>query len=408
MARHNQQLFERIASSPWLILSIACLIGFSMWAPMFCVPPMEHLLREELSLTHTQTSILYASPNLMIIALAIPAGIVADRIGVRKAAGIGIIILAIGAMLRGTADNAVSLLGFTFVYGIGLGWIFPNLPKLVGAWFPREKLTVATAIYSIGMFVGVALPLATTMSVALPMAGDFQGVFLIWGIPAVVAALLWWLFVKNGKRMRAEEKVVSIDKGHLRRVLINRNLLLLTMLFLIHQFFFNAWSGWAPALIIMKGATPEFAGLISSVTLWVGIPVGLIIPRLSGKLGLKRPMLWISSLTMALVSWGALGMNVTASWFVMGIAGAASTARFVTLMTLPMEFVDARDVGAASGVMLSIGYIGGIIGPLIGGYAFDLTGSLDLMLVTLIGISVAAIVISLKLPETGSKAAFGS
>ncbi len=61
---------------------------------MFSVPPMEHILKEELLLTHAQTSLLYSIPILMIGAVAIPAGVISDRIGVRKAAGIGAIMIA--------------------------------------------------------------------------------------------------------------------------------------------------------------------------------------------------------------------------------------------------------------------------------------------------------------------------
>ena len=86
-------------------------MGFAMFAPMFCIPPMEHILKEELLLSHTQTIMLYIAPSIMIVAIAIPAGIIADRIGVRKAAGIGAIMIALGAILRSTSANPSSLLG---------------------------------------------------------------------------------------------------------------------------------------------------------------------------------------------------------------------------------------------------------------------------------------------------------
>jgi cyanate permease len=382
---------------------VAFLLGFAMWAPMFGVPPMEHLLTEELLLTHTQTSLLYAAPNLMIIALAIPAGIFADKIGVKKAVGIGVSILAVGAMLRGIASDATSLLGFTFVYGVGLGWLFPNLPKLVSTWLPREKVGAATGIYSMGMFVGTALPLAVTMSLVYPMTRSYQGVFLVWGIPAVVAAVLWVFFSRKTLPVDAEQSSESGLKGQFRRLMTNKDLLLISVLLFIHQFFFNAWAGWTPALMLLKGTTPELAGLISSVVLWMGIPVGFLIPRLSEKIGLRKPMLWISSLVMALIALGAVWTNIPLSWLIMVIVGVSVTTRFITIMTVVVELVPGKDAGAASGIMLSLGYIGGIVGPLTGGYTFDLTGNLNVMLFVLSAISVAAIMISLRLPETGSK-----
>ncbi len=94
---------EKGPKMPWAILGSAWLLAFAISVPMFCVPPIEHILREELLLTHAQTSLLFSAPLLMMVAIAIPGGLIADRIGVRKAAGIGIIIIVVGSILRGTA-----------------------------------------------------------------------------------------------------------------------------------------------------------------------------------------------------------------------------------------------------------------------------------------------------------------
>ena len=57
---------------------------------------MEQLLKEQLQLTHAQTSFLYTGPIAMLVIMAIPGGLIGDRIGARKAAGIGVIIIVIG------------------------------------------------------------------------------------------------------------------------------------------------------------------------------------------------------------------------------------------------------------------------------------------------------------------------
>ncbi|MAF86072.1 MAG: hypothetical protein CL875_06345, partial [Dehalococcoidales bacterium] len=57
----------------------------------------------------------------------------------------------------------------------------------------------------------------------------------------------------------------------------------------------------------------------------------------------------------------------------------------------------------ASGLVLSFGYSGAIIGPLVGGRILDITGSLDPSLLVLSGVSIAMAVIAFKLPETGNK-----
>ena len=150
---------------PRRVLFCAFLVGIAMWSPIFCVPPMEPLLKGQLLLTYTQTGLLLSAPVLMLVAVAIPAGLASDRIGVKKATGIGLIIMAIGAVLRGTAVDFTSLLAFTFVFGVGFGWTLPNLPKLVSVYVPKEKANVAMGVVNAGFPVGTALGMAVTVPV---------------------------------------------------------------------------------------------------------------------------------------------------------------------------------------------------------------------------------------------------
>jgi cyanate permease len=365
---------------------------------------MEHVLKAELHLTHVQTSLLFTAPILMLAAVAIPAGLITDRIGVRKAAGIGAIIIAVGTILRGTATNSSSLLAFTFLYGVGLGWSFPNLPKLVSAWVPREKAGVATGIFTSGILIGGSLALAITMPVVFPITNTFQGVFFIWGIPPAIAAILWWILVKELPDNRIHGEPVTRVIMPFRQILRSKNLWLVAIFLLLHNFFFYAWAGWAPTLVRLKGATPDLAGLITSMTLWAGIPTVFLMPRLSYKLGLRKPFLWASSITLALAAWGAIHISLPMSWFLMILMGVANTTRYVTILALPVEMMPSKDVGTASGLVLSIGYMGGVIGAVIGGRILDLTRSLDLSLLVLTGVSIAAAGIAFRLPETGPKA----
>ena len=163
------------------------------------------------------------------------------------------------------------------------------------------------------------------------------------------------------------------------------------------------WVGWSPTLLMLEGATPEMAGLISSITLWVGIPTVFLMPRLAYKLGLRKLFLWAPAIALALAAWGAINISLPMGWLLMALVGVASTTRFVTMMVQPVEMMPKEVVGTASGLVFSVGYTGGVIGPLIGGHILDLTGSLDLSLLVLTCLSIAAVVIAFRLPETGPK-----
>ena len=387
---------------PWAVLGSAFLLAFAMLAPMFCVPPMEHILKEELQLTHAETSLLFTAPMIMIVALAIPAGLVADRIGIRKAAGIGAILIVVGTVLRGTATSTSALLAFTFIYGVGLGWSYPNLPKFVSTRVPREKVGFATGIYSAGIPLGAALALAITMPLVFPITNSYQGVFFFWSIPSIVAAVLWWTLVREPSSENRQDIVMSkVSRVTLGRILKRRDLWILSITLLLHVFFIYSWAGWSPALMMLKGATPELAGIITSTTLWAATPAFILMPRLADKLGIRKPFIWIPSVILAVVAWAAINVPLQMSWPLMILVGISNGAKFTTIMSVVVETTSKEEVGIASGLVLAIGYAGGIIGPLVGGRVLDLTGNLDLSLIILAAVSVVATGIVFKLPETG-------
>jgi CP family cyanate transporter-like MFS transporter len=380
------------------MLSIAWVMAFSMVVPIYCVPPMEHILKAELLLSHSQTILLYSIPLMMVSAVAIPSGLLCDRIGIKKAAGIGAIIVAVGAVLRGTAGDVNSLIAATFVYGVGLGWLFPNLPKLVSGCVPREKAGMATGIFSTGLLAGIAIPMAITMPTIFPLTNTFQGVFLVWSIPPVAAAILWWAAVREPRYDMGERRPIRWQ------VLKNKTLWQVAILFLLHDFYFGTWLGWSPTLIILKGGTPDLAGLIASVTVWVSIPTVLLMPRLAYRIGLRKPFLWVPGILAALIAFLAIRISLSLSWLVMVLVGIVLETRFVTIMALPVELVPREDVGTASGLVLAVGFAGGVIGSFVSGHLLDLLGSLDLALIMLAAVSLAATFIALRLPETGNKA----
>ena len=395
---------EKSHRIPWSILVSAVLLAFVMFLPMNAVPPMEHILKEELALTHAQTSLLFSIPIMMIGAVAVPAGILSDRIGIRKAAGIGAIILALGSILRSTATTPSSLLAFTVIYGIGMGWVWPNLPKLVGAWASREKAGLFTGAYSAGIYAGAAVGIAFTMPLVFPITDTFQGVFLFWGIPPIIAAALWWILVREPPSNTVNDEPITQDSTPFHQVIQNRSLWLLSAFFLVYSIFVYSWVGWPPALLILKGATPELAGFISSITMWIAIPIVFVIPRLSHKLGLRKPFLWVPAIIMAIAAWAVISISLPMSWLPMVLVAVAEASMLVTTLSLPIEMVPEKDLGTASGVMLGIGHSGALIGPWISGYLFDLTGNLNASFLLLAGIAIASIGIVFKLPQTRPEA----
>lgn len=349
-------------------------------------------------------SLLFTLPFVVFAALAIPSGLLADRIGIRKAAGIGVILVILGSLMRSAYTSFTLLLAFTFLYGIGFALIYPNLPKLVGALFPRKKAGLATGIYVTGISLGPALALAITLPVIYPMTNAFQGTILIWTIPAIAGAILWWTFVKEPPRSSIQNKQRGGGIRSSPPVWENRNLWLVGLILFFTNIQYYTWSAWTPALLMQKGALPDLAAAITSVMSWAGIPFVFIIPWASYKVGLRKPFILSCTIVTALASWIAIYIPVPLFWPLMVVLAISVSVVFSMVLALPVEMVSKESIGASSGMVLSIGYIGAFVGPLVAGRILDVMKNLNLALVMLIGMAVVWTCIVFMIPETGPKA----
>ncbi|MFC2062854.1 CynX/NimT family MFS transporter [Chloroflexota bacterium] len=387
-----------VGSIPWYVLGNSFLLAFAMWAPLFCVPPMEHILKEGLALTHTQAILFFIGPIIMLVLVALPAGLIADRIGVKKAAGIGITIIAISSPLRGIGVDATYPLIFTFLYGIGLGLSFPTLPKLARAWTRAESASNFTGILLTPVIFAAGLFLAITMPVIFPITGNYNGVFFICGIPAVLSTITWWIFNSEPSNTLRNDRVTRAKVASPYKLFKSRVLLRVSLLFFLHNFFFYTWSGWVPLILLMKGISEDMAGLITSVTLWAGIPAVLLMPKLASLTRSKRYFLWVPGILLSIVAWiMAYNTSELVFWLIMSLAGVALCVRFAALYSMPAELIPERQVGTATGI-LCIGYTGGIIGPTLGGYILDTTNSLTISLILLVFISIISVIVAIKMP----------
>jgi len=388
------------AQSSWVILVCAWLMGFALETPLFCVPPVMHIITEELRLSYAQSGLIFSVPLIILAAIAIPSGALSDRIGIRRAAGIGVIVIAVGSLLRGFATDFWTLLVFTCLYGVGLGLVLPNLPKLAGSWFPPQRVGLVTGIYTTGIVFGIALSMAITLPLVFPITNSFQGVFYIWSIPAAAAAVMWWIVVRGPAPGRRQSEPVAEVKRSSYRIWTNGALWLVAILFFLINYVIFTWLGWAPQLMMAKGAPAALAALMVSVVSWVGIPLNIAAPWASDRIGSRKLLLWPSFILFVLALVGAIYAPLSSGWAIMVAIGLAGGAQFPIVLALIPDLVPVEGIGRASGMVVSIGYVGGLVGPWLGGYILDITGTLSPNLIVMAVLSAVGVYLALRLPET--------
>jgi CP family cyanate transporter-like MFS transporter len=267
---------------------------------------------------------------------------------------------------------------------------------LVSSATRTGRAGITAGIYFSGALFGDALALAITLPVIYHLTRTYQEVFFLWSIPAFLAAVLCWVMIKEQPAIQSSSSSVTL----LGKVLKNKGLWLVGILLFFHNFYFYTWANWGPQLMMQKGANPDQASLTTSLLLWVAVPTVFLMPKLAFRVGLKKPFLWVPGIALAFFAWAAIYANLTISWLIMILIGVVNITRFITILALPTEMVPAENIGAASGLIFCLGYLGATVGPIISGHILDLTGSLKLSLYSLVALSLIAAGIALFVPET--------
>jgi len=132
------------------------------------------------------------------------AGWFTDRLGIRKAFAIAIVMWSLAAMSPGLARSAVTFGIAMFLLGIGEAANFPACIKTVAEWFPRKERAFATGIFNSGANAGAMLvPVVVPFLVA---ALTWRGSFVAAGATGFVWLGCWlWLYAKPERSKRVSK-----------------------------------------------------------------------------------------------------------------------------------------------------------------------------------------------------------
>jgi hypothetical protein len=142
---------------------------------------------------------LQIAPGPTMAALfAVPAGLVAARVGERVTGALGALLFAAGGAwwvtrIGATPDYAGSFLPGMLIGGAGVGLVIPSLMSAATAALPPERFATGSAVVSMSRQIGVALGVAVLVSlIGIPGPGEaldrFQDGYLFITAAALAAA----------------------------------------------------------------------------------------------------------------------------------------------------------------------------------------------------------------------------
>ncbi|MGG3449418.1 MFS transporter [Domibacillus aminovorans] len=331
---------------------------------------------------------------------AIFLGILADRIGRKKVTAISLILFSLFTVLCGFADDPTTFSIYRFIAGLGLGGIMPNVIALLTDYSPRNMKSMTVSIVLCGYSVGGML--APTLGILIMPTLGWESIFWFAALPLVFLPLMYKslpessvYLAKTGKKeelfrilKKVDPKFTYSKDDELMELpvmeskvpvvgLFQEKRALGTVMFWIASFtcllMVYGLNTWLPKLMIEAGyALNSSLGFL--IALQGGAIIGtLIIARLCDKYGSKKmlvPMYASGAVALTLLGFGG---NTFVIYLLVAVAGAATIGAQNIVQAYISQYYSPTIRSTALGMFSGIGRMGGMLGPILGGFLLSVT-----------------------------------
>ena len=348
----------------WIILAVVYLASVAAPLNQFKVPPIMPVLMQELGIDRAQAGSLMSVIALVGLILALPAGILLQRVGPKASGLLALGFIAAGAAQGALAGSYTSLMASRVVEGVGIGLIGVVAPATIAMWFPPARQGVPMGIWATWVPVGSVL--MYNLAPALTAARGWQAVWWLGAGFALVTMLLYALLVRRppGDELEAAQGRHGLD---LRAALANRDIWLLALAFACFNLALIGLATFYPTFLAEARGYPlaqaSFIASIATIVVLFSAPLAGVI---SDRIGSRRLVVAIPFLILAvmlLFPFRVSGWQITAVMVVQGLAaGAIATATFAAA---PEVMRKPQWAGLGLAVILIGQNLGQLIGPVL-------------------------------------------
>jgi MFS transporter, CP family, cyanate transporter len=381
--------------SLYIVLLIAgiVLVAFNLRPAITSLGPLVGMIQEDVGLAHWSAGLLMSLPLLAFAIMSPVVPKLANRLTNELLLVVGLCILLIGIGIRSISMVFFLFTGTLFI-GIGIAVGNVLLPAIVKDKFPK-KFSLMTSVYSTSMGVVASLASGVSVPLANGLNLGWQGALLVWGVPAVMAILIWVYLLKYNQGNQTE-----IKKGRSGDNQIWRSPLAwqIAIFMGFQSFLFYVTIAWLPEILHDHGLSMETAGWLLSFAQIMGLPASFFIPVIAGRL---HSQLWLAfGLGLcSITGYGGLLLGSSYPILITSIIliGIALGGYFpLALSYIGLRARSARQAAELSGMAQSIGYILAAVGPMFIGYLYDFAHVWTVPLMTMIIISLLVMVFGMS------------
>ncbi|HHX96395.1 MAG TPA: MFS transporter [Clostridia bacterium] len=346
-----------------LILGII-LIAFNLRPALTSLGPLIGLIRIESTFSNSLLGLITTLPLLVFALLSPLVPSLARYLGNEKALFAGLLILALGIVVR-----SIPMVGSLFVGTllIGVGIVIGNvlLPSLIKDRLPKE-IGKMTGLYSTAMVGFAALASGVSVPLAERLKGGWRAALGFWMITAVLAIIIWL------PQLKYKGQVLTYrQKGLWTSPLAWQ----VTLFMGLQSFCFYIIIAWLPEILVSYGTNISQAGWLLAFNQFISIPGALWAPIVAERMTQQRKLvLGIGLLYLIGISCMLFNSNfivLTLGTLILGFGQGASVSLAFTFFVLRTR--NAWEAAGLSGMAQACGYLLAALGPLLIGFLFDAT-----------------------------------
>ena len=338
---------------------------------------------------------------IVYILVVLPAAWAIDTWGFKAAVGLGAVLTAVFALLRGLFASNYTVV-FLSQVGIAVGQplVIGAITKIAARWFPVRERATASGVGTLALYLGPLAAMLLTPYLYLRIG--MSRMLLLYGVASAVAAVVFLLVAREHPPTPAgrDERVLMFDG--LKSMLRRRDFLFLLVMFFVGLGMFNSISTWVEDIVRPRGFSISQAGALGALMLVGGIVGAVVIPLVSDKSRRRKPFMFMA---FAGLIPGLIGMTYATSYGLLLLSGFVFG--FFLLSAGPIGFQYAAEIthpapeGTSNSLLLLMGQISGIV-FIMGMDAMKdrATGAMTISLLALAALAVAGAVLAALVRES--------
>lgn len=382
-----------------LLLIAIFAVAVNMRPAITSIGPMLDVIREQLSLTNVQVSMLTAIPVICMGIFATLAPYFNRKLGLKRTMYLMLSLIGLLTAIRGIVPSYIVLIGTAFLIGVALAVMGPLLSAMIKQNFPQRAASVI-GVYSFGMGVGASASAGLT-ALFYNETSSYPFALGIWSLLALLGLLAWFFAMKVETEVySANQRPITENKENRVSPWKIKKAWLFLLFFGLQSSAFFSIVTWLAPIAKSFGMTLLQAGTLLSVMTVVQIILNLGFPLLMGRFPARRfwiLLMLVSGMLATLFIWTGVHSLMWVGAIVMGIPLGGL---FPVALLLPLDETETADeTNSWTAMMQTGGYIIGGLFPLVIALIHDWTGDHNYTFIIFIGLYVSMMILTLLIGE---------